>query len=73
MALPSASSTRRVFGWIDLENDGGDFLPTRPVIFGVEQTQIGDDVVLVVAGGVRPARCQRREDRVILALQNDGV
>src|SRR5271155_2782358 len=52
MTVVGTTRARRLRGWINLENNTRDFLPISIGFLGIEQTHIGDRVLLVI-------RCER--------------
>jgi hypothetical protein len=49
VALPRKPCPIRFAFWVDEQDDFCHFLPVCPVCVGVEQVQIGDEMLLVVA------------------------
>jgi hypothetical protein len=49
MAVPGLPRPSRIFGGIDMEYDPRNLGPIRPLRLGVEQAQIRDGVLFVVA------------------------
>src|SRR5579884_1109949 len=64
MALPRAPGTIRFAFWIDVQNDFCHFLPVCPFCVGVEQAQIGDEMLLVVARQIPVGRRNVRDRRI---------
>lgn len=50
MSGPNQPRPVRFGGSVNVEHDVGDLTPIRAVRFGVEQPQIGDEMLLVVCG-----------------------
>src|SRR5438067_1444655 len=58
MAFVATTGARRIVGWINVENDTRHFSPIGTVLFGIEQTHIGDRVLLVIRRQRRVIRSQ---------------
>ena len=56
MALPGASRPLGLIGWIDVQHDPGDVRPVGTFGVRIEQTQIGDEMFLVVPGQISRRR-----------------
>jgi len=46
MGFPGATCPGRLGCWIDVQHQLRDFLPVRTILGGVQQAQIGDEVLL---------------------------
>jgi hypothetical protein len=57
MALPGALCPIRFAFCVDVQDDFCHFLPACPFCVGVEQAQIGDEMLLVVARQIPVSRC----------------
>ena len=68
MALPGAPGAIRFTRWIDMQHDPSNFPPVRALGVGIKQAQIGDDMLLVIAGQ-DPVRRRARRRRVGLAAE----
>ena len=56
MSFPGASRPIRFSRGIDVQHHFNNVLPIGAVAFGVEQTEVGDQMLLVIAGQDRRAR-----------------
>jgi hypothetical protein len=50
MALPGAPRPIGFTGWIDVQHDAGHFGPIRAFGVGIEQTQIRDEMFVIIVG-----------------------
>jgi hypothetical protein len=57
MGSPGAAGTIRLLGRIKVQHDPRNLFPVGAVGFGVEQAQLGDQVLFVVAGQNGGGRC----------------
>ncbi len=56
VGFPGASRPIRFSRGVDVQHDFSNLLPIGAVAFSVEQTEIGDQMLLVIAGQDRRAR-----------------
>jgi hypothetical protein len=60
MAIEGATCALRVAFGIDVKNDSGNFPPIGTVCLGIQEPEIGDDMLLVIGRQHGIIRCQVR-------------
>ena len=62
-----------VMRWIEMQNDPGNFAPISAFRIGIEKAQIGDEVLLIVAGEDVGRRSSIRDWRIELGWLHESA